>query len=104
MTLQHRGAVPPQFILQSSDDLRVIVSGVVHAIAGEEIEVFAAFRREQLHTLAARISNIHLEQFEEPDPLRIHAGFVAGTGRKCDCRLSHGSIVYNWGVKRWMRP
>src|SRR2546427_474178 len=78
-----------QLILERSDNLWMVVPRVMNAVAGEKIEVAAAILRQQLHALAARITNIHLEQIQQPDPLRIHISFIAGMRRKWNRRLSH---------------
>ena len=45
--------------------------GIVDAIAGVEIENDPAIRGNQLGTFAAVISDIHIENVEQPHPLRI---------------------------------
>ena len=45
VALQHRRAATVQFLLQRGDDRRVVVPGVVNAVARQEIEDPPAVRR-----------------------------------------------------------
>ena len=46
MALQHRRAGAVQFVFQRRQNRKVIVPGVMNAVAGEEIEDTCAFRRD----------------------------------------------------------
>jgi hypothetical protein len=71
MTLNHRWTAARQFSLQCFHYIRMIVSHIVYAIARQEIHDPAAVRRKQLGSNAPLVSYVHLEQPEEPNPLRI---------------------------------
>ena len=72
MALQHRGAVPFELVMKGRDDRRVIVTGVVDTVAGQEIENRAAIRGAKFHSLATLIADVHLQNVEQPRPLRVH--------------------------------
>jgi hypothetical protein len=50
---------------------RVIVAGVMDAISGKEIENAAAIAREELGSDTALVASIHLQDFEQPHPVRV---------------------------------
>ena len=82
VALQHRGTGAVQLFLEGGDDRRMIVAGVVHAVAGKEIENPAAIGGEQLAPRAALVLHVHLQQVEQLDPLRIHVVGVEAVQRR----------------------
>jgi hypothetical protein len=44
----------------------------VYAISGKEIEDSPSVARPQLYTTTTLILNVHLQQIQEPDPLRVY--------------------------------
>ena len=71
VALQHGGTGAVQFFLERGDDGGMIVSGVVYAVAGEEIENAAAIGGEEFRRRAAFVLHVHLQKVEQLDPLRI---------------------------------
>ena len=69
--LQHGGSALVEFVFQRGDDARVIMPGIVDAIAGVEIEDDAAVRGKKLGAFAAVIGDIHIENVEQLHPLGI---------------------------------
>ena len=72
MALQHGRAAPVEFVVQCLDDRRVIVSNLVNAVSGKEIEDDVTFGGGQFRSEALAILRLHLQQVEQPYPLRIH--------------------------------
>ena len=97
VALQHGGTGAVQFFLERGDDGGVVVSGIVNAIAGEEIENAAAVRGKQFGGSAALVLHIHLKNVEQLDPLRVDViGIEAvegrNRGRRRDSSLRHWHI------------
>jgi hypothetical protein len=83
MALQHHRPAAVQFVLERGDDARMIVTGVVNAVAREEIEDAGAVGGKELRAHAAVVLGIHLQKIEQPDPMRIdviEVGEAAGIG------------------------
>jgi hypothetical protein len=59
----------------------MVVTRIVDAIARKEIEDPAAIRGEQLRSHATFIAQIHLEQSEQLDPLRIYVVTIGTCGQ-----------------------
>jgi hypothetical protein len=51
---------------------RVVMAGVVDAIPGQKIENAAPLACVKLRAGAALVANIHLQDFEQLNPLRIY--------------------------------
>ncbi len=71
MALQHRGPGAVQFIFQRGQDRRMIVPGIVNAVAGEEVENACSFRGDEFDARAALVTYIHLENVQQFYPLWI---------------------------------
>ncbi len=82
MALQHRGSVAIEFLFEGAYDAGMIVSYVMHAVAGIEIENPSPIFSEQFGTEAARITHVHSEDVEQTHPLRIDALFVQRLWRR----------------------
>jgi hypothetical protein len=54
----------------------MIVSRIVNAISGKEIENSAAVTSNQLDALAALVPDIHLQQVKQVHPLRVYVPAV----------------------------
>ena len=71
VALQHRRAAAVEFLFERGDDRRVVVAGVVDAITRKKVEDTAAVGGEELHTGAAVVVHVHLQQVQQPHPLRV---------------------------------
>ena len=78
MALQHGRTLPVQLRLERRQNIRVIVSDIVNAISGQEVQNSPAIAGKKLRSGASFVADIHLQNIEQPDPLRID---VAGIGR-----------------------
>src|SRR5258706_5912243 len=72
----------------------MIVSGIVNAVAGQKIQDATAVFCDQLATKTAHVLDVHAEQIEQRDPLRVHVllvvrgvvqGIVRDGGRHAGC-------------------
>ena len=72
VALQHRRPAPVEFALQSLDNARMVMAGVVDAIAGQKVQNAAPIRGEQRRTGAAVVRRVHAQNVEEANPLRIY--------------------------------
>ena len=79
MALQHGGTELIQFVLQPLDHVGVVVSDVVDAVSREEIEDAPAIRREKFRSEASFIRNVHFQDVQQRDPLRV---YVTGIRRR----------------------
>jgi hypothetical protein len=76
VALQHRRTAAQEFVLHRGDNRGVVVAGIVHAVAGQEIEDAPSVGRVQFRAGARFVSRIHLQQVQHPHPLRVHMRFV----------------------------
>jgi hypothetical protein len=81
MALQHRWAAAVQFLMRCFDDGGVIVSGVINAVAGEKIQDRAIAGGAQRFAAALDIVDIHIQQLQQPGPLRVHVRGVGAVTR-----------------------
>ena len=82
VALQHGGAGAVQFVLERGDDGGMVVAGVVHAVAGEEIENAAAVGGEEFGGGAAFVLHVHLQNVEQLDPLRVDVVGIESVKRR----------------------
>src|SRR6202158_1557706 len=80
MALQHRRTTPIHFNFQRLNDVGMVVSGVMNTVADQEVEDATAVFREQLTTETALVFDVHAQQVEQRDPLRVHVFFVVRGG------------------------
>jgi hypothetical protein len=71
VALQHGGTASIQFVVERLYNRRVIVACVMDAVAGKEIENAPAIAREELGSDTAVVASIHLQDFEQPHPVRV---------------------------------
>src|SRR5579859_1781221 len=95
IALQHDGATFIKLVFDGTNDVRMIVAGVVNAIAGKKVNDTAAIRGEEFRTEAARVFDIQTEQVQQGDPLRVYI-FGVGISRSG----SQGSRCHIW---LWMQ-
>jgi hypothetical protein len=56
----------------------VVVAGIVNAIAREKVQKSASIRGKEFGSYATLVTNVHLEQVQEPCPLRIDVIRIEG--------------------------
>src|SRR5258708_30818339 len=89
----------------------MIVSGIVNAVAGQKVQDATAVFCEQLTTQTADVLDVHAQQVEQRDPLRVHVllvvrgvveGIVRDGGRHagCDDRGTVGCHTFMIGMRR----
>jgi hypothetical protein len=71
VALEHRRTSPVKFTVQRFDDRGMVMSGIVNAVAGEEIENYFAFGGMQFRAGTLRVLRPHLKQVQQANPLRI---------------------------------
>ena len=71
----------------------MIMAGIVHAIAGEEIEDAAPAGCEQFAAGTSLVALVHLQQVEQPDPLRVDVFGVHAVERRSRSRGKHMYIA-----------
>src|SRR5882724_4383212 len=76
MALKHRRAALVQLVFKGLHNIRMVVTSVVHAIAGKKIQKAAAVFSEQFAASATLVTDIHAENVQQGDPLGIHILFV----------------------------
>src|SRR5579859_6993102 len=78
MALQHRRAGFVELTMESLDDRRMVVAGVVDAIAAEEIQNPASVCGMQHLAAALGVGAVQVEQVQQIYPLRVDVLFVTG--------------------------
>jgi hypothetical protein len=58
----------------------MIVTRIVNAVARQKVQEAAAVFREQLTAEAALALDVHAQQVEQRDPMRVHVILVVGGG------------------------
>ena len=87
VTLQHRRTGFVELIFQSRDQPGMVMADVVDAITGNEIEDGPPVGRVKFSASARRVTDIHLQDVEEPAPLRVDELVVAGRDRVIDAHF-----------------
>ena len=82
VALQHGGAGALQLILDGGDDGGMVVTGVVHAVAGEEIENAASIGGEEFRGGTAFVLHVHLQNVEQFYPLRVDVVGIESVKRR----------------------
>jgi hypothetical protein len=76
MALQHRRTLPVQLVFYGANDCRVIMAEIVNAVTRKKVEYAAPFRGEELSSNTAFILNIHLQELQKPNPLRVYGARI----------------------------
>src|SRR5450759_3943915 len=82
----------------------MVVSGVVYAVAREEIENAAAVRGEEFGCRAALVLHIHLQNVEQLDPLRVDVIGIDAVERRNRGRGHNSSLGHLHGVTYAIGP
>src|SRR5258708_33066393 len=101
MALQHGRPTQIELLFHRSDDGGVIVAGVVHAIAGEKIENALSIFSKQFGTGAAHVADVHLQQPEQSDPLRIYMILIERFQRRRADSFHHAVSLKDVWQQRW---
>lgn len=105
VALEHCRAAPVQLVFYRVNDRRVIVAEIVNAIAGEEIQYALPFAGEQLGPNATFIMNIHLQQFQQARPLRVHSIRILLFGARFpDIRIQQSCICGTTDIVEFISP
>jgi hypothetical protein len=72
VALEHHRPAPAQLFDQCFDNARVVVTRIVNTITGEEIQHSSAICTEEFGALAKNKCRIHLQNIEQPHPLRVY--------------------------------
>jgi hypothetical protein len=91
MCLNHRRARKIELFAKRVNHGGMVVAYIVNAISGEEIEDAPPVISEQFGTRAALVSDIHFQQVEQPDPLRIYVFGVESTYRRTNAACNHST-------------
>src|ERR1700739_1378439 len=84
MALQHGGTAFVQFVLERLHYIRMIVAGVVNAIAGEEVQDAPAVFGKKFAAGATLVADVHVQDVQQGNPLRVNVLLVRtaqGTSR-----------------------
>src|ERR1700692_4272582 len=81
MALQHRRPAAIHLVLQSLNDVWMVVPGIMHAVSGQKIQDAAAVFSKQFAAQATLILDIHTQQVKQRYPLRIDVVVIIGAGR-----------------------
>ena len=82
MALQHRRSTLVHFVFQRLNDVWMVVPRVVNAVVRQKVQNATAVFREQLAAQTAVILDVHAQQVQQSDPLRINVFMVVGGGRR----------------------
>src|SRR5713226_11333 len=81
MALQHGGTAAIHFLFQRLNYVRMVVTDIVNAVAGEVIENTPPIGGKKLRSKAPVILHIHLQQVEECRPPGIDVSCIVRSGR-----------------------
>jgi len=76
VALKHRGAVAVELVFERRDHSGMVVANVVDAVSGNEIQDASPVDGVEFCANAAHVFDVHLQDIEQPRPLRVHVSFV----------------------------
>jgi hypothetical protein len=76
VALKHRGAVAVELVFERRDHSGMVVADVVDAVSGNEIQDASPVDGVEFCANAAHVLDVHLQDIEQPCPLRVHVSFV----------------------------
>lgn len=105
MRLDHRRPATFKLFAYRSDHRRMVVAYIVNAIPGEEIQDPPPVRREQLAAETTLVTNIHLQQIQQTNPLRVYMFGIGHTYRSTCSTRKHFRLcvarVTPTGITGW---
>src|SRR5450631_680393 len=92
VALEHGRPLSIKLSFESRDSTWMIVSNIMNAVPGIEVENNPTICRMKFSSSAARINHIHLQSVEQPDPLRVDVLRIDALANICvrHC-LKHGN-------------
>jgi hypothetical protein len=76
MTLEHCRTRPVEFFFECRDQPWMIVTNIVNAISGNKIDDRFVVRGMKLRPATTDVIDVHLQDIEQANPLRIDVLFV----------------------------
>src|SRR5271165_2139646 len=105
MILQHRRAGLVELVLERRHDTGMIVSNVVNAISGIEIQNNSSVRGMKLGSATMHVLDVHLQDVKQPYPLWIDVTLVEIRSAIVDAdRLQQGNLLSHPASENWRRP
>ena len=99
VTLQHHGPALLQFVHDGRYDVRMVVTNIVDAVSGKEVQNATSIRREQLGPQAPLIADGKVQYVQQLHPLGVYVLGIRGIGCDVFCK-THGYLQVYANGKR----